>query len=52
MREAVRSVNLDPNTAYVIVTSADVLHAEFTTLVSWLEEAIEANRMKPPRNRS
>jgi ribonuclease P protein component len=52
MREAVLSVPLDPNTAYIVVASADVLDAEFTTLISWLEEAIEANRMKPPRNRS
>lgn len=52
LREAAHSVPLDPNTAYIIVASADVLDAEFTTLTSWLEEAIEANRMKPPRNRS
>ena len=46
------SVPLEPDTAYVVVTSTEALNAEFTTLVSWLEEAVEANRMKAARKKS
>jgi len=52
VREAVRSVHLDPDTTYVVVSSADVVEAEFTTLMSWIDEAVEANRMKLSRKRT
>ena len=52
MREAVRSIPLARDTAYVVIASHDVLDTEFTTLLSWLSEAIEANRMKSARRRS
>lgn len=46
------SVHLQPDTAYLVVLSPEVLDAEFTTLVSWIEDAVEANRVKETRNRS
>jgi ribonuclease P protein component len=52
VREAIRSRMLEPDTAYIVVASADVLTAEFTTLEVWLDEAIEANRMKLSRKKS
>lgn len=52
VREAIRSSMLEPDTAYIVVASADVLSAEFTTLEAWLDEAIEANRMKLSRKKS
>ena len=42
---------LEPDTAYIVVASADVLSAEFTTLEAWLDEAIEANHMKLSRKK-
>ncbi len=52
MREAVRSTHLAPDTAYIVVASADVLGADFATLVSWIDGAIEANHMKSSRSGS
>ena len=52
VREAVRSTPLELDTAYIVVASADVLSAAFTTLEEWLDEAIEANRMKLSRKKS
>lgn len=52
MREAMRSVPLESGNTYIVVTSMDVLNTEFTTLVSWLDGAVEANRMKAARKRS
>ncbi len=51
VREAMRRTRLEPGTAYVVVTSTQVVDADFTTLVSWIDEAIEANRMKLLRKR-
>lgn len=52
MREAVRSTHLAPGTAYIVVASADVLDTDFATLVSWIDGAIEVNRMKSTRSGS
>lgn len=52
MREAVHATRLEPGTAYIFVLSRGVLDAEFTTLVAWVEQAIEANRMKLSRKQS
>ena len=49
VREAMRHTHLQKDTTYIVVTSAGVLDAEFTTLAAWLDEAIEANRMKASR---
>jgi hypothetical protein len=46
-----RRTHLQDDTAYIVVASSDVLDAEFTTLAAWLDEAIEANRMKSARKR-
>jgi ribonuclease P protein component len=51
VREAMRRAHLQDDTAYIVVASPDVLDAEFTTLAAWLDEAIEANRMKSSRKR-
>jgi ribonuclease P protein component len=52
LREAMHRTHLLVDTAYIVVASPHVLDAEFTTLASWLEEAIEANHMKSSRKNS
>ena len=52
VREAIRRTPLEPDTAYIVVSSPDVLNAEFATLEAWLVEAIEANRMKSSRKKT
>jgi len=47
-----RRIHLQDGTAYIVVASPGVLDAEFTTLAVWLDEAIEANRMKSSRKNS
>ena len=51
VREAMRRTHLQDGTAYIVVASPGVLDAEFTTLAVWLDEAIEANRMKSSRKK-
>lgn len=46
MREAARRVDLPSGVDMVLVATVDVNAAAFPTLVGWLSEAIEANRMK------
>jgi len=36
LREAVRRVDLQPNTAYVLVASAEVLEAPFAEMLEWV----------------
>lgn len=46
MREAARRVDLPSGFDVVLVATADVNTAAFPTLVGWLSDALEANRMK------
>ncbi len=46
MREAARRVDLPGGVDMVLVATAEVNATPFTTLVDWLSDAIEANRMK------
>ncbi len=40
LREAVRTVLLDPGTTYIFVANRDVLDAPFSRLVEWVSEAV------------
>ncbi len=51
MREAARRVDLPVGVDMVLVATVDVNAASFSTLVEWLSDAIEANRMKRKGNR-
>jgi ribonuclease P protein component len=42
LREAANEVDLEPNTAYVVVASPDVLGVQFDELVNWFARAIAA----------
>jgi ribonuclease P protein component len=41
LREAARRVDLAPGIAYVFVATDQVLHVPFTTLVAWMERAVD-----------
>lgn len=43
LREAAHRVDLQPNTAYVVVASRGVLDASFADLVGWLDAAVSPN---------
>lgn len=49
MREAARRVDLSPGTQYVIVTSKELADAGLSSVVRWITDAVEANRMKVMR---
>ena len=46
IREALRSVELEPNTAYVVIASAAVVETDFGRLERWLEEAIAESKRR------
>lgn len=52
LREAMRHVDLEPGTGYVVQATADVLDAPFTQLVDWLTAAAAAGRVgREPEDR-
>lgn len=52
MREAARRVDLPSGFDIVLVATAEVNDAAFPTLVDWLSDLLEANRMKIEGKRS
>jgi ribonuclease P protein component len=49
MREAARCVDLSHGTQYVLVASKELSDARLSSVVQWLTDAVEANRMKTVR---
>ena len=46
MREAARRVDLSPGTQYIIVASKELNEAGLGSVIQWITDAVEANRMK------
>ena len=44
LREAMRHVELEPGTGYIVQATADVLEAPFSQLVDWLTAAVASSR--------
>jgi ribonuclease P protein component len=49
LREAARRVQLSPATTYVVIADRDVVDAPFTSVVTWLDNAIRAGRHEETR---
>jgi ribonuclease P protein component len=46
MREAARRVDLSPGMRYIIVASKELNDAGLGSVIQWITDAVEANRMK------
>ena len=46
LREATRRVDLAPGTTYIVIADRSVIDAPFTSVMAWLEGAIDEGAMR------